>query len=144
MATKTDSRLIPAAIGVTYAVVLTLIIELVLMMFIVPKFKDIFDDFDVTLPGLTLWLIDISTWFAGVPVSGEQFIPGYVLFLWIIACLLIPTIVLHIVFAKGKNAFVGLLTMCFLLLLNIPVLLVFSIAFFLPYIKMVQSVSETN
>ena len=53
-----------------------------IMYFVIPKFKDIFNDFDVTLPGLTLWLIDASLWVAGTPESGEQAIPGYV---WIIA-----------------------------------------------------------
>ena len=53
-----------------------------IMYFVIPKFKDIFNDFDVTLPGLTLWLIDASLWIAGTPEAGEQAIPGYV---WIIA-----------------------------------------------------------
>jgi type IV pilus assembly protein PilC len=53
-----------------------------IMYFVIPKFKDIFNDFDVTLPGLTLWLIDASLWIAGTPESGQQAIPGYV---WIIA-----------------------------------------------------------
>jgi len=53
-----------------------------IMYFVIPKFKDIFNDFDVTLPGLTLWLIDASLWVAGTPESGQQAIPGYV---WIIA-----------------------------------------------------------
>ena len=52
-----------------------------IMYFVIPKFKDIFNDFDVTLPGLTLWLIDASLWIAGTPENGEQAIPGYV---WII------------------------------------------------------------
>ena len=49
-----------------------------IMYFVIPKFKDIFDDFDVTLPGLTLWLIDASLWIAGTPEEGKQAIPGYV------------------------------------------------------------------
>ena len=53
-----------------------------IMYFVIPKFKDIFDDFDVTLPGLTLWLIDASLWMAGTPEDGEQLIPGWV---WMIA-----------------------------------------------------------
>ena len=53
-----------------------------IMYFVIPKFKDIFNDFDVTLPGLTLWLIDASLWVAGTPESGQQAIPGYV---WIMA-----------------------------------------------------------
>ncbi len=53
-----------------------------IMYFVIPKFKDIFDDFDVTLPGLTLWLIDASLWIAGTPEQGEQAIPG---FIWIMS-----------------------------------------------------------
>lgn len=53
-----------------------------IMYFVIPKFKDIFDDFDVTLPGLTLWLIDASLWIAGTPEEGEQAIPGW---LWMVA-----------------------------------------------------------
>jgi type IV pilus assembly protein PilC len=53
-----------------------------IMYFVIPKFKDIFDDFDVTLPGLTLWLIDASLWIAGTPDQGEQAIPG---FIWVMA-----------------------------------------------------------
>jgi len=53
-----------------------------IMYFVIPKFKDIFDDFDVTLPGLTLWLIDASLWVAGTPEEGEQAIPGW---LWMAA-----------------------------------------------------------
>ena len=53
-----------------------------IMYFVIPKFKDIFNDFDVTLPGLTLWLIDASLWIAGTPEQGEQAIPGYV---WVMA-----------------------------------------------------------
>lgn len=53
-----------------------------IMYFVIPKFKDIFDDFDVTLPGLTLWLIDASLWVAGTPEGRTQAIPGFV---WIIA-----------------------------------------------------------
>ncbi len=52
-----------------------------IMYFVIPKFKDIFNDFDVTLPGLTLWLIDASLWIAGTPENGEQAIPGYI---WIV------------------------------------------------------------
>jgi type IV pilus assembly protein PilC len=51
------------------------------MVFVIPKFQEIFNDFDVELPGLTLWLIDASMWVAG-EASPNQTIPGFV---WIIA-----------------------------------------------------------
>ncbi len=34
-----------------------------IMYFVIPKFKDIFLDFDVTLPNVTLVLINMSDWF---------------------------------------------------------------------------------
>ena len=36
-----------------------------IMIFVIPKFREIFKDFDAELPGLTLTLIGISNWFAG-------------------------------------------------------------------------------
>jgi type IV pilus assembly protein PilC len=45
-----------------------------IMYFIIPKFEEIFKDFGVALPGLTMWLIDSSRWFAG-KMPGQS-IPG--------------------------------------------------------------------
>jgi type IV pilus assembly protein PilC len=36
-----------------------------IMVFIIPKFEEIFKDFGVSLPALTMWLIGASRWFAG-------------------------------------------------------------------------------
>jgi len=47
-----------------------------IMYFVIPKFQDIFNDFEVELPGLTLWLIDASSWIAGT--MPDQTIPGWV------------------------------------------------------------------
>ena len=143
VATKPESRLIATAIAVSYAAVFTLLVVLVTSYF-VGQFKDIFDDFDVTLPGITLMLIDLSLWIAGTPEGGEQFMPGYVLVLSFIVCLLISTIVCHILFAKSKVVFVALLTICFTLLFNIPVLLIFVIAFLVPYLKMIVSLNAAQ
>ena len=51
-----------------------------IMYYVIPKFQEIFNDFDVELPGLTLWLVDASKWVAGNS-SEEQSVPGAV---WII------------------------------------------------------------
>ncbi|MGA1399466.1 MAG: type II secretion system F family protein, partial [Phycisphaerales bacterium] len=51
-----------------------------IMYFVIPKFQEIFNDFDVKLPGLTLWLIDTSRWVAG-QATPDQTIPGAV---WIV------------------------------------------------------------
>jgi type IV pilus assembly protein PilC len=45
-----------------------------IMVFIIPKFEEIFTDFGVALPALTRWLISTSRWFAGTNVG--QSIPG--------------------------------------------------------------------
>ena len=50
------------------------------MYFVIPKFQEIFNDFDVELPGLTLWLVDASKWVAG-NASPDQSVPGAI---WIL------------------------------------------------------------
>jgi type IV pilus assembly protein PilC len=40
------------------------------MVFIIPKFEEIFTDFGVELPALTRWLINTSRWVAGTAASG--------------------------------------------------------------------------
>ena len=63
------------------SVVITIAVLIVtgIMYFVIPKFQEIFNDFDVKLPDLTLFLIDASRWVAG---QGEgQDIPGAV---WIV------------------------------------------------------------
>jgi len=48
-----------------------------IMMFVIPKFQDIFEDFDIELPGLTMWLINTSKWMAGTDQYQGQ-VPGFV------------------------------------------------------------------
>ena len=45
-----------------------------IMVFIIPKFEEIFTEFGVKLPGLTRWLTSTSRWVAGV--KQDQQIPG--------------------------------------------------------------------
>ena len=52
-----------------------------IMYFVIPKFQEIFNDFNVKLPALTLHLIDASRWIAGT-ASPDQRVPGVI---WIIA-----------------------------------------------------------
>jgi type IV pilus assembly protein PilC len=47
-----------------------------IMVFIIPKFEEIFTDFGVELPGLTMWLINTSRWVAGT--NPDQAIPGWI------------------------------------------------------------------
>ncbi len=63
--------------GMIYPVAVIFIAILILsaiMVFIIPKFQEIFEDFDIELPALTLWLIDTSAWMAGTQPGQE--IPG--------------------------------------------------------------------
>jgi type IV pilus assembly protein PilC len=46
-------------------ITLALVILTGIMVFIIPRFEEIFTDFGVKLPGITLWLINTSRWFAG-------------------------------------------------------------------------------
>jgi type IV pilus assembly protein PilC len=62
-----------------YPVVVIFIAVLIvtgIMVFVIPKFQEIFNDFEVELPGLTLWLIDTSAWVAGT--NDGQNIPGWI------------------------------------------------------------------
>jgi type IV pilus assembly protein PilC len=47
-----------------------------IMIFVIPKFKEIFKDFDVTLPAVTMILLDSSDW-----VVGGKPIPGWLVLL---------------------------------------------------------------
>lgn len=61
-------------------ILIAMVILTAIMIFIIPKFEEIFADFGVNLPGLTVWLIDTSRWVAGQQ-AGQQ-IPG-----WVFVCL---------------------------------------------------------
>ncbi|MAY75002.1 MAG: pilus assembly protein PilC [Phycisphaerae bacterium] len=64
--------------AMVYPIVVVLIAVLILtgiMVFIIPQFKEIFNDFGVELPGLTIWLINTSNWVAG-NFPGAPF-PGF-------------------------------------------------------------------
>src|ERR1044071_4569264 len=65
----------PSVVVIVAMAILTFI-----MVFIIPKFEEIFTDFGVELPGLTLWLINTSRWVAGN--NPDQAIGG-----WLYVCL---------------------------------------------------------
>jgi type IV pilus assembly protein PilC len=70
---KIRSALVYPAVVITIAsLILTAI-----MVFIIPKFEEIFKDFGVALPGITMWLINTSRWFAGTRPG--QSIPGWII-----------------------------------------------------------------
>ena len=63
-------------------VVIGIVVAIVtgIMYFVIPKFQEIFNDFNVKLPALTLWLVAASKWIAGT-ASPDQRVPGVA---WII------------------------------------------------------------
>lgn len=65
-----------------YPIVVVIIAALILtfiMIFIIPKFQEIFADFGVALPMLTVWLTNSSSWVAGI--NPGQKIGGWVFLL---------------------------------------------------------------
>ncbi len=60
-------------------IVIALAILTAIMVFIIPKFEKIFEEFGVTLPGLTRWLITTSRWVAGT--NPTQQVPGWIVIL---------------------------------------------------------------
>jgi type IV pilus assembly protein PilC len=74
-------RIKGAMIYPTVVIFIAVAIVTGIMYFVIPKFQEIFNDFNVKLPDLTVWLIDASRWIAGSS-SPDQRVPGVV---WIIA-----------------------------------------------------------
>ncbi|MFK7790794.1 MAG: type II secretion system F family protein [Phycisphaeraceae bacterium] len=85
-AEKLKKRIISAMIYPVAVISIATIIVLGIMMFIVPKFVEIFKDFDTQLPAPTLFLIEAAKWLAGpmLPVdkggNGSWF-PGFIIIL---------------------------------------------------------------
>jgi type IV pilus assembly protein PilC len=79
-AARLKRRIISAMIYPAAVITVAAVIVLGIMILIVPKFIDIFDDFDTDMPALTIWLIEASKWLAG-PIFGvnpEATIPGII------------------------------------------------------------------
>ncbi|WP_432800262.1 type II secretion system F family protein [Poriferisphaera sp. WC338] len=79
-AAKLKRRIIGAMIYPCAVIMVAAAIVLGIMVFIVPKFEKIFEDFDTTMPGLTIFLIAASKWIGG-RLYEDQMIPGIV---WIL------------------------------------------------------------
>jgi type IV pilus assembly protein PilC len=74
-------RIVGAMIYPTVVIIVAVLIVTGIMVFVIPKFQEIFNDFEVELPGLTLWLINFSAWVAGKS-SPDQVIPGWVVIIF--------------------------------------------------------------
>ena len=73
-------RVIGAMVYPVVVILIATVIVTGIMIFVIPKFQEIFDDFEVELPALTIWLVDASMWMAGKLYPG-QVIPGAI---WIL------------------------------------------------------------
>ena len=87
-AARLKRRIISAMIYPAAVISVAAIIVLGIMILIVPKFIEIFDDFDTDMPALTVWLIETSKWLGGSllgymgakedTINADQMIPGIV------------------------------------------------------------------
>lgn len=68
-------RIIGAMIYPIAVISIAVIIVTLIMWFIIPKFQEIFNDFEVELPALTIWLTKASMWVAG-RATPDQAVPG--------------------------------------------------------------------
>ncbi len=60
-------------------VIVAILIVTGMMYFIIPQFKDIFNEFEIELPAITAGLINVSSWVAGnYPTKDAMYIPGWV------------------------------------------------------------------
>jgi type IV pilus assembly protein PilC len=91
-------RVIGAMIYPTVVIFVAVSIVTGIMIFVIPKFREIFDDFEVELPGLTIWLINASMWVAGKN-PGQQ-IPGAV---WVIGAPILFVIFLKLIRKTGPG-----------------------------------------
>ena len=81
-------------------VVITVAVAIVsgIMVWVIPKFQDIFNDFEVALPPLTIWLIDFSNWMAGN--QPDQTVPGAV---WVLASPFLVILFLKLIRKTGPG-----------------------------------------
>jgi len=78
-AQRLKRKVVGAMVYPAVVVFVAVLIVLFIMLFIVPKFKEIFAEFGVTMPALTTFLITTSSWLAGTN-PGQAF-PGALWFL---------------------------------------------------------------
>jgi type IV pilus assembly protein PilC len=92
-------RIIGAMIYPAAVITVAVLIVTGIMYFVIPKFKEIFNDFEVELPALTLWLTDASAWVAG-NASPDQAIPGAV---WILVAPVVIFLTLKLIRMTGPG-----------------------------------------
>src|SRR3954447_23007677 len=72
-AAKLKKKVIGAMIYPAVVILIAIGIVSMIMIFVIPKFKEIFDDFKLELPAPTKLLLAISTWFAP-PTNGWAYV----------------------------------------------------------------------
>lgn len=78
-AERLKRKVVGAMIYPAMVIAVAILIVTGIMYFIIPKFQEIFKDFGVQLPKLTVMLIDTSSWVAGnYPTAGAMMLPGAV------------------------------------------------------------------
>lgn len=78
-AERLKRKVIGAMIYPIAVILIAVLIVTGIMIFIIPKFKEIFADFGVKLPMLTQYLINTSAWMVGnYPTKGAMAVPGAV------------------------------------------------------------------
>jgi len=80
-AQRLKRRIIGAMIYPAVVIFIAVLIVTGIMYFVIPKFQEIFEDFDVKLPELTIFMINASKWVAGT-ASKDQVVPGVV---WVLS-----------------------------------------------------------
>ncbi|GAB4546548.1 MAG: type II secretion system F family protein [Phycisphaerales bacterium] len=78
-AQRLKRKVVGAMIYPAMVVAVAILIVTGIMYFIIPRFQEIFADFGVTLPAITVFLVDVSSWVAGnYPTEGAMLMPGAV------------------------------------------------------------------
>ncbi len=75
-AAKLKRRIIGALIYPAMVIGVAGVIVLGIMVFIVPQFESIFDDFDAEMPQMTIFMIGLSKWLGGRQYDGQ--LPGII------------------------------------------------------------------
>jgi len=75
-AAKLKRKIVSAMIYPSVVIGVAFVIVAGIMIFIVPKFTKIFEDFDTELPGLTKMLMNTSNWMGGFLLPGQSGFPG--------------------------------------------------------------------
>ncbi len=86
-AAKIKKKVIGAMIYPAVVISIAVAIVSLIMIFVIPKFVQIFKDFKVDLPGITVVLINISNWFAP-PTNGWAYVLFSPVFLFLLIKLL--------------------------------------------------------